>query len=70
MIASRVARQVDFAKVYSSLQLGKETVAGLQAFRKRSDDARRQLTQLKEQPTDVDLAHYKSLLKVSARLIW
>ena len=64
-MATRTAA-VDFSKVYSSLQLGKQTVGSLQAFRKRTDDARRQLAVLKEQRTDVDLAHYKKVLRVSA----
>ncbi|KDN53142.1 putative ATP7-F1F0-ATPase complex, FO D subunit [Tilletiaria anomala UBC 951] len=62
MMATRTVA-VDFAKVYSSLQLGRQTVSGLQAFRKRADDARRQLNQLKAERTDIDFAHYKALLK-------
>jgi F-type H+-transporting ATPase subunit d len=45
------------------LGLGKNTTAAVQTFRKRADDARRQLTALKNQKTDVDFGHYKSVLK-------
>lgn len=47
----------------NSLGLGKNSTATLQAFRKRSEDARRHLQTLKHERTDVDLAHYKSVLK-------
>ena len=40
-----------------------ETVATLQAFRKRHSDAQRISGQLNAQPTTVDLAHYRSVLK-------
>ena len=59
-----------------SLGLGKNTATQLSTFRKRSEDARRSLALLKEQRVDVDLAHYKSVLKVSlfaarrALLLW
>lgn len=43
--------------------LGKNTTAAVQSFRKRADDARRQLTALKNQKTDVDFGHYKNVLK-------
>lgn len=43
--------------------LGKNTTAAVQTFRKRADDARRHLTALKNQKTDVDFGHYKSVLK-------
>jgi hypothetical protein len=41
-------------------------VTGLQAFKKRNDDARRKLQILKEQPTTVDFSQYRSLLKNQA----
>ena len=43
-----------------------ETVAALQAFRKRHSDAQRISGQLNAQPTTVDLAHYRSVLKNKA----
>ncbi|KAF8495233.1 mitochondrial ATP synthase [Russula emetica] len=54
---------VDFTRIYSSLGLGKDTVAALQAFRKRHSDAQRISGQLNAQPTTVDLAHYRSVLR-------
>ena len=43
-----------------------ETVAALQAFRKRHADAQRIHAQLNTQPTTVDLSHYRSVLKNKA----
>lgn len=43
-----------------------ETVASLQAFRKRHSDAQRALDALRNQPTSVDLAKYRSTLKNQA----
>lgn len=43
-----------------------ETVAALQAFRKRHADAQRIHSQLSSQPATVDLAHYRSILKNKA----
>lgn len=61
-MASKAAA-VNFHKILSS-GLGKETSAQLAVFRKRSEDARRVLNQLKSQPTTVDFSHYKGVLKV------
>jgi DNA repair exonuclease SbcCD ATPase subunit len=36
------------------------------AFKKRNDDARRKLQQLSEQPTEVDFAFYRTVLKNTA----
>ena len=60
-MAARTAA-VDLAKI-SNLGLGKNTLAQISAFRKRSDDAKRQLAQLKQQNTDVDFAHYNKVLR-------
>ncbi len=60
------ALKLDWAKVTSSLGLRGQTVAGLQAFKKRSDDVRRKAQQLSELPTAVDFAHYRSVLKNQA----
>jgi len=66
-MASKVAATaVDFTRIYSTLGLGKETVAALQAFRKRHADAQRIHAQLSSQPATVDLAHYRSVLKNKA----
>ena len=43
-----------------------ETVAALQAFRKRHADAQRIHAQLSSQPAMVDLTHYRSMLKNKA----
>lgn len=43
-----------------------ETVAALQAFRKRHSDAQRITGQLNTQPTTVDFAHYRTVLKNKA----
>lgn len=48
------------------LSLSAETVAALQAFRKRHADAQRIHAQLESQPTTVDLSHYRSVLKNKA----
>ena len=43
-----------------------ETIASLQALRKRHGDAQRVAGTLKSQPTEVDFAHYRSVLKNQA----
>lgn len=53
---------VDLAKL-SNLGLGKNTLAQISAFRKRADDAKRQLNQLKQQNTEVDFAFYSKQLR-------
>lgn len=50
----------------SSLGLRGQTAASLQAFKKRSEDARRRVQTLSEQPQNVDFAHYRSVLKNQA----
>jgi hypothetical protein len=52
--------------VTSSLGLRGQTVASLQAFKKRNEDARRRVQALSQQPTTVDFAHYRSVLKNQA----
>ncbi|KAH9983481.1 ATP synthase d subunit [Russula compacta] len=66
MASKAATAAVDFTRIYSTLGLGKETVAALQAFRKRHSDAQRIAGQLNAQPTTVDLAHYRSVLKNKA----
>ncbi|CAO3683504.1 unnamed protein product [Umbelopsis ramanniana] len=62
MATARAAvKQIDWSKL--TVSLPKETVASLQAFRKRNDEARRILTELKQQRTDVDFDHYRKALK-------
>lgn len=57
------ALKLDWTKVTSSLGLRGQTVAGLQAFKQRNENARRKLQALSELPTTVDFAHYRSVLK-------
>ncbi|KAJ2930221.1 hypothetical protein H1R20_g6852, partial [Candolleomyces eurysporus] len=66
MASKTAAVAVDFARIYSSLGLGKETIAAVQAFRKRHADAQRLSNQYGSQPTTVDFAHYRSVLKNKA----
>ncbi|EGR46552.1 hypothetical protein MKX07_004210 [Trichoderma sp. CBMAI-0711] len=67
MAATRsAALKLDWVKVSQSLGLRGQTVASLQAFKKRNEDARRKVQQLSEQPTAVDFAHYRSVLKNQA----
>jgi F-type H+-transporting ATPase subunit d len=62
MATARAAvKQIDWSKL--TVSLPKETVASLQAFRKRNDEARRILDELKQQRTDVDFDHYRKALK-------
>ncbi|CAK7201981.1 ATP synthase d subunit [Sporothrix eucalyptigena] len=66
MAARSAALKLDWAKVTTSLGLRGQTVASLQAFKKRNDDVRRKVQALSEQPTTVDFAHYRSILKNTA----
>ncbi|KAI0733451.1 ATP synthase d subunit [Fomitopsis betulina] len=66
MASKAAAAAVDFTRVYSSLGLSKETVASLQAFRKRHADAQRIHAQAAAASTTVDLADYRSVLKNKA----
>jgi F-type H+-transporting ATPase subunit d len=52
--------------VTTSLGLRGQTVASLQAFKKRNEDARRKVQQLSEKPTTVDFSAYRSVLKNQA----
>lgn len=56
------ANKLDWAKVISSLRLTGKTAAQLSAFKKRNDEARRQLFELEQQSAAVDFAHYRSVL--------
>jgi F-type H+-transporting ATPase subunit d len=50
-------------RVTNGIWCALETIAALQAFRKRQADAQRIHSQLSSQPTTVDIAHYRSILK-------
>jgi len=60
------AAAVDWTRIYGSLNLGKDTVAALQAFRKRNYDAQRAHSQLSALPTTVDFNYYRSVLRNKA----
>lgn len=50
----------------SKLGLTGQTAAALTSFKKRNDEARRQILSLSAQPTEVDFSHYRSVLKNQA----
>ncbi|KAI8352520.1 hypothetical protein BD560DRAFT_408882 [Blakeslea trispora] len=64
MASSVRAAAINWAKL--SVSLPQETVASLQAFRKRNDEVKRVLAELKEQSTTVDFAQYRKVLKNQA----
>lgn len=66
MATKAAAAAVDFTRIYTTLGLGKETVAALQAFRKRHADAQRLHAQYTSQPTTVDFSYYRSALRNQA----
>jgi len=68
IMASKAAATaaLDWTRIYGSLNLGKDTVAALQAFRARAYDASRTHAQLSALPTAVDFAHYRSILRNKA----
>ncbi|KAK7972854.1 hypothetical protein PG984_015947 [Apiospora sp. TS-2023a] len=66
MAARSAALKLDWAKVTSSLGLRGQTVASLQAFKQRNENARRKVQVLSEQATTVDFAHYRGVLKNQA----
>ncbi|CCH45171.1 ATP synthase subunit d, mitochondrial [Wickerhamomyces ciferrii] len=65
-LRASAASKLDWTKVVSKLGLTGQTAASLTAFKKRNDEARRNIVELKNQPTEVDFAHYKSVLNNSA----
>ncbi|ORX43996.1 mitochondrial ATP synthase [Hesseltinella vesiculosa] len=62
--AVRSAAKLDWSKL--TVSVPQETAASLQAFRKRNEEVKRVLNELKSQPTTVDFAHYRSTLKNQA----
>lgn len=62
-LAKSAANKLDWAKVISSLRITGLTATQLSSFKKRNDEARRQLLELQSQPTEVDFSHYRSVLK-------
>lgn len=64
-VAKQVARKVDFTKVINSLGLTGTTAGSLTSFKKRHDEAKKENLDLTAQSTDIDFAHYRSVLKNS-----
>ncbi|AMD20922.1 HDR180Wp [Eremothecium sinecaudum] len=62
-LAKSAAKKLDWTKVISSLKLTGKTATQLAQFKKRNDEARRQLFELEAQPKSIDFAHYRSVLK-------
>ncbi|EDK42649.1 ATP synthase d subunit [Lodderomyces elongisporus] len=62
-VAKQAASKVDFTKIVKSLGLTGSTAASLQAFRKRYDEAKKNYIDLSAQSTEIDFAHYRSVLK-------
>ncbi|KAI9264415.1 hypothetical protein BY458DRAFT_513960 [Sporodiniella umbellata] len=61
MASSVRAAAINWSKL--NVTLPQETVQSLQAFRKRNEEVKRVLSELKEQSTTVDFAHYRNVLK-------
>ncbi|EIE76791.1 hypothetical protein G6F57_003124 [Rhizopus arrhizus] len=61
MASSVRAAAINWSKL--NVTLPQETVVSLQAFRKRNEEVKRALSELKEQSTSVDFAHYRKVLK-------
>ncbi|CAN6649449.1 ATP synthase subunit d, mitochondrial [Trichomonascus vanleenenianus] len=62
-VARQASVKLDWAKVISTLGLTGATASSLLGFRKRHDEAKKVMLELEKQPTEVDFAHYKSVLK-------
>lgn len=56
-----VARNVNWTSL--STKLKPETMASLNAFRRRHADLQKTLVELKEQDTAIDFSHYRKVLK-------
>ena len=56
----------DWTTIYNRLGLGRETIAALQAFRARNTSASNRNAALKSTIPEIDLSHYKSVLKDQA----
>ncbi|KAL0260292.1 ATP synthase d subunit [Diplodia seriata] len=65
-VGRSAALKLDWTKLGTQLNLRGATASSLAAFKKRNDDARRKVQVLSEQPTTVDFARYRSVLKNQA----
>ncbi|RSH93919.1 ATP synthase d subunit [Saitozyma podzolica] len=63
MATKSAATAVDWTKIYTGLGLGKETLHELQAFRARHTSAMNRNVALKATTPEIDLEHYRSVLK-------
>ncbi|CAG8538860.1 7708_t:CDS:2 [Ambispora leptoticha] len=63
MATTRAVAAIDWSKLTVSLGLTRETVGALIAFRKRNEEAKRIVSSLREQPTQIDFEEYRSKLK-------
>ncbi|CAG8457031.1 9268_t:CDS:2 [Scutellospora calospora] len=66
MASVRAATSIDWSKLTITLGLKKETIASLQAFRKRNEEAKRVVSALKQQKAEIDFDHYRNILKNKA----
>ncbi|KAL7272417.1 ATP synthase d subunit [Rhizina undulata] len=64
--ARSAALKINWAQVTTALGLKGQTVASLQAFKKRNEDARRKVVLLQDQPQEIDFSYYRSILKNQA----
>ncbi|ODV97690.1 hypothetical protein PACTADRAFT_47559 [Pachysolen tannophilus NRRL Y-2460] len=62
-VGKAAANKLDWSKIISKLGLTGQTASALTSFKKRNDEARRILYELKEESTEVAFDHYKSVLK-------
>lgn len=62
-VAKSAATKLNWAQVIQSLGLTGSTASSLTAFKKRNDEAKKEHQALAGQSTEVDFAHYKSILK-------
>lgn len=65
-LSNPAASKLNWAKVINTLKLTGKTATQLSGFKKRNDEARRQLFELQSQATSVDFEHYRSVLKNKA----
>ncbi|ODV64869.1 mitochondrial ATP synthase [Hyphopichia burtonii NRRL Y-1933] len=65
-VAKAAATKLNWAQVIKSLGLTGSTASSLTAFKKRNDEAKKEIQSLEAQSTQVDFDKYKSVLKNSA----
>lgn len=65
-VAKASATKLNWAQVIKSLGLTGSTASSLTAFKKRNDEAKKEIQSLEAQSTQVDFDKYKSVLKNSA----